>query len=151
RYLPDPYATRPGERIYATGDLIRYRPDGELDYLGRLDHQVKIRGHRVELGEIEGTLERHPAVGDTGVVALELAEGGEATEQVLVAYVVARQGMDLQVPALREHVRERLAEYMVPTYFVVMAALPLSPNGKVDRKALPRPEISSQRSGFVAP
>jgi amino acid adenylation domain-containing protein len=151
RYLPDPYATRPGERIYATGDLIRYREDGELDYLGRLDHQVKIRGHRVELGEIEATLERHPAIGDTVVVALELSEGGEAAEKVLAAYVVARQGMELSVPELREHVRERLAEYMVPTYFVGMAALPLSPNGKVDRKALPRPEISGDRPGFVAP
>ncbi|HEY3570221.1 MAG TPA: amino acid adenylation domain-containing protein [Thermoanaerobaculia bacterium] len=151
RYVPDPYATRPGERIYATGDLIRYRPDGELDYLGRLDHQVKIRGHRVELGEIEATLERHPAVGDTVVVALDLSETGEAAEKVLAAYVVARQGMELSVAGLREHVRERLAEYMVPTYFVVMAALPLSPNGKVDRKALPRPEISGERPGFVAP
>ncbi len=137
--------------MYATGDLIRYRQDGELDYLGRIDHQVKIRGFRVELGEIEATLERHPTVGDTVVVALELDGGGETADRVLVAYVVPKPGTAISVPELREYLREQLAAYMVPTHFVVMAALPLNPNGKVDRTALPKPEISGDRPGFVAP
>ncbi len=151
RFVPDPFSERPGERMYATGDLIRDRPDGELDYLGRIDHQVKIRGFRVELGEIEATLERHPAVGDTVVVALEREGGGEAAEKVLVAYVVPRPGTDLGTPILRDYLRGQLADYMVPSYFVTMESLPLSPNGKVDRKALPKPEISTGRPGIVAP
>ena len=151
RFVPDPFAVHPGERMYATGDLIRYRHDGELDYLGRIDHQVKIRGFRVELGEIEATLERHPTVGDTVVVALELGEEGETTDRVLVAYVVPKPGTAIAVPELQEHLRGQLASYMVPAHFVVMAALPLNPNGKVDRKALPQPEISGERPGLVAP
>jgi amino acid adenylation domain-containing protein len=151
RFLPDPFAVCPGERMYATGDLIRYRQDGELDYLGRIDHQVKIRGFRVELGEIEATLERHPTVGDTVVVALELDGGGETADRMLVAYVVPKPGATISVPDLRESLREQLAAYMVPTHFVAMAALPLNPNGKVDRTALPKPEISGERPGFVAP
>ncbi|MFL6196329.1 MAG: non-ribosomal peptide synthase/polyketide synthase [Thermoanaerobaculia bacterium] len=151
RFVPDPFAARPGERVYATGDLIRYRPDGELDYLGRIDHQVKIRGFRVELGEIEATLERHPSVGDTVVVAIDMAGDAEAADKVLVAYVVPKRGMELEVPVLREHLRERLAAYMVPAYFMVLEALPLNPNGKVDRNALPKPEVASERPRILAP
>ncbi len=150
RFVPDPFAVTPGERMYATGDLIRYRQDGELDYLGRIDHQVKIRGFRIELGEIESALERHPDVADTVVVARELEESGEIAEKVLVAYVVPR-GAAVSIAGLRDHLRERLIAAMIPTHFVVMAALPLNPNGKVDRKALPKPEISGERPGFVAP
>jgi amino acid adenylation domain-containing protein len=156
RFVPDPFATRPGERVYTTGDLIRYRPDGELEYLGRIDHQVKIRGFRVELGEIEAVLERHPDVGDTVVVAPDLAPGpgiaDESAEQVLVAYAVPRAEATLAVPELREHLRLRLPAHMVPTHFVILAALPLNPNGKVDRAALPRPEAAvGERIGYVAP
>jgi amino acid adenylation domain-containing protein len=156
RFVPDPFAIRPGERVYTTGDFIRYRQDGELEYLGRIDHQIKIRGFRVELGEIEAVLERHPGVGDTVVAAPDLAPGpgsaAESAEQVLVAYVVPREGATLAVPELREHLRLRLPAHMVPTHFVILAALPLNPNGKVDRAALPLPEAAAgERVGHVAP
>ena len=149
RFLPDPFATRPGERIYRTGDLIRYRPDGELDYLGRIDHQVKIRGFRVELGEIEATLERHPAVGDTVVVARDLAADAGTAESRAGPGRLCRPpgGTRSWSPDLRDHLRRSLADYMVPTHFVVLAALPLNPNGKVDRAALPAPERRRRARG----
>ena len=150
RFVPDPFPARPGERVYATGDLVRYRADGDLDYLGRIDHQVKIRGFRVELGEIEATLERHPAVGETVVVAASSPERRDRGQGPCRLRGPA-PGTALAVAGLREHLRERLAAYMVPTHFVVMDALPLSPNGKVDRAALPEPEHSGERPGFVAP
>ncbi|HEY0554682.1 MAG TPA: amino acid adenylation domain-containing protein, partial [Thermoanaerobaculia bacterium] len=151
RFVPDPFSPRPGDRIYATGDLVRYRQDGELDYLGRTDHQVKVRGFRVELGEIEAALGRHPGVGDTVVVARDLATGAESADRSLVAYVVPRAGADLSVPDLREHLRAQVPDYMVPSHFVVLEALPLNPNGKVDRAALPAPGGPGGRSAFLAP
>ncbi|HEV2844971.1 MAG TPA: amino acid adenylation domain-containing protein, partial [Thermoanaerobaculia bacterium] len=134
KFVPDPFATAGGAggRLYRTGDLARYRTDRQLEFLGRIDHQIKIRGYRVELGEVESALLRHPAVRDAVVVAR-----GEEGERRLVAYVVADQEPE---PALRDWVRGILPEPMVPAAFVSLAALPLTPNGKVDRKALPDPE-----------
>ncbi len=132
RFVPDPFAADPGSRLYRTGDLARRRPDGVLEYLGRLDHQVKVRGFRVELGEIEAALTRHPSVHEAVVVAREDGDRG----QRLVAYVIPAA-----VPSaeLRSFLRGMLPEYMVPSAFVGLERLPLSPNGKVDRRALPDP------------
>ncbi len=136
RFVPDPFtpdaAAGPGARLYRTGDLARRLPDGTLDYLGRIDHQVKVRGFRVELGEIEAALVGHPRLREAVMTAREDGDRG----QRLVAYVVPPG-----VPAaeLRGFLRESLPEYMVPSAFVGLDALPLSPNGKVDRRALPDP------------
>ena len=147
QFIPDPFASAPGGRLYATGDLCRYRPDGVLEYLGRRDGQVKLRGFRVETGEVEAVLRQHPVVRDAVVLAREDTPG----DQRLVAYVVP---VDADQPpgvaALRAFVKERLPEYMVPSALVVMDALPLTPNGKVDRKALPAPELPAARE-HVAP
>jgi acyl carrier protein len=129
RFVGNPF----GEgRLYRTGDLVRRRADGSLDFLGRLDHQVKIRGHRIELGEIEARLQEHPAVREAVVVAR-----GEAAPE-LVAYVKTRASVD--EPALREHLRSRVPEYMMPRAFMTLAAFPTTPNGKIDRRALPAPD-----------
>ncbi|MGK3987805.1 amino acid adenylation domain-containing protein [Sorangium sp. So ce136] len=142
RFLPDPHAPEPGARMYRTGDLARVREDGLVEFLGRADHQVKIRGFRVELGEVEAALSSHASVRACVVVAREDEPGG-ATEKRLVAYVVPGDGECLP-GALREHLRARLPEHMVPSAFVVLAALPLSPHGKVDRGALPRHEAPAE-------
>ncbi|WP_432113204.1 amino acid adenylation domain-containing protein [Streptomyces sp. S1] len=137
RFVPDPYGTRPGGRLYRTGDLVRLRADGALEFLGRVDHQVKIRGHRMELGEVEAALSRHPAVRDCAAAALPGPDG----ELRLVGYVVG----DALPPVrdLRHHVTALLGEHMTPGHLVVLDALPLNPNGKVDRKALPAPDWGS--------
>ncbi|HEV7509125.1 MAG TPA: amino acid adenylation domain-containing protein [Thermoanaerobaculia bacterium] len=138
RFLPDPFSTDPrGEdRLYRTGDLARWRPDGTLDFLGRRDFQVKVRGFRVEPGEVESALLRHPGVTDAVVTAVAEGNGGHR----LVAYYVP-EGADGPSPAeLRAHLQGRLPEYMVPSLFVPLAELPLNANGKVDRRALPSPE-----------
>jgi amino acid adenylation domain-containing protein len=148
RFLADPFATTPGARMYRTGDLARRRPDGVLEYLGRLDHQVKIRGFRIELGEVEAVLAAHPGVEDAVAVARQDRTG----DQRLVGYVV-RRGEQATSAELRRALRERLPEIMVPSIFVFLEALPRTPNGKVDRKALPAPEIdrSDLETAFVAP
>ncbi|NVJ03794.1 amino acid adenylation domain-containing protein [Myxococcus sp. AM001] len=133
-FVPDPFSTQPGARLYKTGDLGRHLPDGRIEYLGRVDLQVKIRGFRVELGEIEEQLRQHPAVKDCTVVALQA--GGD---RKLAAYLVAREQAPTQV-SLRGWLRERLPEHMVPASFTLLPALPLTHNGKVDRRALPTPE-----------
>ncbi|WP_052391239.1 non-ribosomal peptide synthetase [Streptomyces sp. NRRL B-24484] len=150
RFLPDPYASAPGARFYRTGDLARRRPDGELEFLGRIDHQVKIRGYRVELGEIEAVLLTHPEVAEAVVAAREDVPGVRR----LVAYVVAVPGAQPAPSALRAHLSAVLPEYMVPAVFVRLDELPLSSANKVDRKALPAPEESGaaeRAAEFVPP
>ncbi|MFY1671399.1 non-ribosomal peptide synthetase [Plantactinospora sp. WMMB334] len=131
RFVPDPFGP-PGERMYRTGDLARTRPDGELEFLGRADDQIKIRGYRVELGEIETVVAGHPDVREVAVLAEEV-DG----ERQIVAYVVAAEGAGLPTEALRAHAGATLPEWMVPTAVVRLDRLPLTPNGKVDRRALP--------------
>ncbi|HYG76092.1 MAG TPA: amino acid adenylation domain-containing protein [Planctomycetota bacterium] len=143
RFVPDPFSTEPGARLYRTGDLARYRSDGNIEYLGRIDHQVKIRGFRIELGEIEAALTQHSAIRSSVVVARTDASG----EPQLAAYVVAREGSVIPPASeLRTFLSRTLPAYMVPAFFIVMEALPISPNGKVDRKALPVPDSSSLRA-----
>ncbi|HYG63095.1 MAG TPA: condensation domain-containing protein, partial [Thermoanaerobaculia bacterium] len=143
RFLPDPFSGRPGARLYRVGDLGSFRPDGEVRFLGRVDHQVKIRGFRIELGEIEAALSRHPAVEEAVVMARPApGEEGEG-ERRLVAYLEPRPGTEIDVQELRAVLRQRLPAHMVPSLFVVLAPLPRTPNGKVDRKALPEPDWSA--------
>jgi acyl-coenzyme A synthetase/AMP-(fatty) acid ligase len=149
RFLPDHYSAEPGARLYASGDLARLRSDGNIEFLGRLDHQVKLRGFRVELGEIESVLAQHPAVGSTVVLAREDVPG----EKRLIAYVVPQQESALTGSQLRSFLQVRLPDYMLPSAFVILEALPLTANGKVDRQALPVPEQSdvAQKAISVAP
>ncbi|HEU4883861.1 MAG TPA: condensation domain-containing protein, partial [Longimicrobium sp.] len=144
RYIPDPFSAEPGARMYRTGDRIRWKADGTLEYLGRLDQQVKVRGFRIEPGEIEGALRRSEGVADCVVVVREDVPG----EKRLVAYVVG----DAEAGVLREHLRQSLPEYMLPAAFVPLERIPLTPNGKLDRKALPAPEGDAYaRGSYEAP
>ncbi|HEV2146577.1 MAG TPA: amino acid adenylation domain-containing protein, partial [Longimicrobiaceae bacterium] len=136
RFLPDPFATAPGERLYRTGDRVRLRPDGAVDFLGRLDHQVKVRGFRVEPGEVEAVLALHPAV--RGVVVTALPDAGAGRR--LVAYTVPAE--PVTVTELRAFLEERVPPYMVPSAFVFLERFPLLPSGKVDRRSLPDPEAA---------
>jgi amino acid adenylation domain-containing protein len=136
RFIPNPYGDQPGARLYRTGDLARHLPDGDIEYLGRIDHQVKVRGFRIELGEIESALSALPSVREAVVVAREDAPG----DKRLVAYVVADTAQSPAANELRVYLKERLPEYMVPSAFVMLDVLPLSPNGKINRRALLAPE-----------
>ncbi|MEP7122426.1 MAG: non-ribosomal peptide synthase/polyketide synthase [Byssovorax sp.] len=150
RFLPDPFNPRPGARLYRTGDLARVLASGDIEYLGRIDHQVKIRGFRIELGEIEAVLDTHPAVREAVVLAREDGPG----EKRLVAYLVCRDGSAPTVGELRAFLKDKLPDSMVPSAFVLLAALPLTENGKVDRRALPAPEEGERPdlgAEFVAP
>jgi amino acid adenylation domain-containing protein len=144
RFVPDPFAGARGARLYRSGDLARYRPDGELDYLGRIDRQIKIRGFRIELGEIEAVLARHPAVRQSVVVARRRQDGLDQ----LVAYLVA--GEAAAIEEVRDLLVRELPGHMVPDLFVRLPALPLTPNGKVDRKALPPPETATEAATATA-
>jgi amino acid adenylation domain-containing protein len=150
RFVPDPFGTTPGGRLYRTGDLARYLPSGDIEFLGRIDQQVKIRGHRVELGEIEALLDTHPTVREAVVVVPEV------DPPQLVAYVTPRDGQAPDGAGLRAFLKERLPAYMVPGAFVTLDALPLNSSGKVDHKRLPAPppqtrEDVSRSAPFVAP
>ncbi|MGA9771717.1 MAG: amino acid adenylation domain-containing protein [Blastocatellia bacterium] len=147
RFVPDPFGLKPGARLYDTRDLARYTPDGELEFLGRIDNQVKIRGFRVELEEIEVALSRHPAVRQLAVIAREDVPG----EKHLVAYVVCNDGQGLTASEMREFLREKLPVYMIPPQVVLLDALPLTANGKVDRGALPAPGAIRSDDTYVAP
>ncbi|MGB8954177.1 MAG: amino acid adenylation domain-containing protein, partial [Tumebacillaceae bacterium] len=146
RFIDDPF--RPNQKLYKTGDLARLLSNGELEYKGRIDHQVKIRGFRIELGEIESQLLQHPSIRETVVLVREDVPG----DKRLVAYVVLDEAQSADVKVWQAHLRDRLPIYMVPSAFVVLEVMPLTSNGKVDRKALPRPDASgSSEEEYVAP
>jgi amino acid adenylation domain-containing protein/thioester reductase-like protein len=148
RFIPDPFSSKPGARLYRTGDLARLLPDGNIQYMGRADHQVKIRGYRIELGDIDAALSLYPDVREAAVIVREDGVG----EKRLVAYVVSKTNTNLGFK-LRGYLKEKLPEYMVPSTFVMMEAMPLTPNGKIDRRALPAPsqERPPLEQSFVAP
>ncbi|MBW3656624.1 MAG: amino acid adenylation domain-containing protein, partial [Gemmatimonadetes bacterium] len=147
RFVPDPFGTEPGARLYRTGDLARRRPDGALEYLGRADHQVKVRGFRVELGEIEWLLESHPGVR----AAVAVVRGGAGEERLAAYYSPAGAGDDVSPATLRGWLRDQLPAWMVPAALVSMDAFPLLPSGKVDRRALPDPEEAPAAAAYEAP
>ncbi len=137
RFIPDPFSNEPGARLYKTGDLARYLPDGRIHFIGRGDNQVKIRGFRIELGEIEATLRQFPDLRE----AIVLSREDRAGDKRLVAYLLTDASAQYEPGAIREFLRVRLPDYMVPSAFVFLDRFPLNPNGKIDRKALPAPEL----------
>ncbi|AZE74165.1 Pyoverdine chromophore precursor synthetase PvdL [Pseudomonas synxantha] len=145
RFVADPFAAN-GGRLYRTGDLVRQRADGLVEYLGRIDHQVKIRGFRIELGEIETRLLEHPAVREAVVLALDAPSGKQ-----LVAYLVSDAEHDALREALKAHLKAQLPDYMVPAHLIVLDSMPLTANGKLDRRALPEPDPQANRQDYVAP
>ncbi|KEO84020.1 non-ribosomal peptide synthetase [Tumebacillus flagellatus] len=148
KFVLDPYHGDPEARMYGTGDLARHLPDGTIDYIGRIDHQVKIRGLRIELGEIESVLQTHPAVREVVVMAQQDVQGGK----FLAAFLTAQENGDADQGVLRQFVKSKLPDYMVPNVFVVLEEMPLSPNGKIDRKALPQVSFSDNaREEHVKP
>ncbi|HEX8174593.1 MAG TPA: amino acid adenylation domain-containing protein, partial [Pyrinomonadaceae bacterium] len=136
KFIPHPFSLEPGSLLYNTGDRGRYWADGNIEFLGRVDHQVKVRGFRIELGEIEAVLSEHPATREAVVVAREDVSG----EKRLVSYLVLHEGCAPTVSELRQFVKQKLPDYMVPSAFIILQQLPLTPNGKLDRRALPAPE-----------
>ncbi|HEX8148206.1 MAG TPA: condensation domain-containing protein, partial [Pyrinomonadaceae bacterium] len=149
KFIPHPFSAEPGARLYRTGDVVRYLPGGEVEFIGRTDHQVKIRGHRIELGEVEAALREHASVREAVVALREMAGG----ERRLVAYVVGGPWAEAGGGELRAHLRGKLPEYMLPSAFVMLEELPLLPSGKVDRRRLPDPELTREQTGepYVAP
>ncbi|HEX6861738.1 MAG TPA: condensation domain-containing protein, partial [Thermoanaerobaculia bacterium] len=148
KFIAHPFATEPGARLYRTGDLARHLADGRIDFLGRIDHQVKVRGFRIELGDIEAALEQHPAIAQGVVVAREDTPGNKQ----LAAYAVTAPGAETpSVTDLRAWLKDKLPEYMVPALYTFLEAMPLTPNGKVDRRALPAPDRATAAREYVAP
>jgi amino acid adenylation domain-containing protein len=139
RFVANCFAPGQGGKIYRTGDLVRYRDDGEIEFVGRTDHQVKIRGFRIELGEIETVLGAHPAVHE----AVAVARRDQADNPILTAYVVGKQGFAISANELKSYARQKLPEYMIPATISFVSAMPLTPNGKTDRMALPSPTFDS--------
>ena len=148
KFIPHPFSIQPGDRLYRTGDLARFLPDGNIEFLGRIDHQVKLRGYRIELGEIESLLNQLPDVEQSLVIVREDTPG----DKRLVAYLIATQP-ELPIAELRHTLKQTLPDYMVPAAFVLLDTFPLTPNGKIDRHALPAPELSreNQAASYVAP
>jgi acyl carrier protein len=161
RFVPDPFPPsvpppggdeRGDARLYKTGDLARYLPDGDIEFLGRIDQQVKVRGYRIEPGEVEAVLARHPGVREAVVVAM-LTARDQAGDRQLLAYVVLDPERAPGVGELRRFLQEKLPVYMIPSSFTILEALPLTPSGKVNRRALPAPDRAQPElgAGFVAP
>ncbi|MBI3778142.1 MAG: amino acid adenylation domain-containing protein, partial [Gammaproteobacteria bacterium] len=146
RFVANPYGV-PGARLYKTGDLVRLRDDGHLEFLGRRDHEIKIRGHRVDVRQVEKVIASHPLIHEVVVVGWPQ---GSSTPQ-LVAYVVAQAGQTLVLDELRQHLSDRLPTYMVPTLFQVLPALPRLPNGKLDRLGLPEPTVADSSAVYITP
>ncbi len=148
KFVPDPFSSKPSARLYKTGDLGRLLPDGNIQYMGRADHQVKIRGYRIELGDIDAALSQYPDVRETAVIVREDSTG----DKRLVAYIVSKTNTNLGFQ-LRDYLKEKLPEYMIPATFVMMDTMPLTPNGKIDRRALPAPsqERPLLTQLFIAP
>jgi non-ribosomal peptide synthetase component F/thioesterase domain-containing protein/acyl carrier protein len=143
RFIRNPFSDAPESRLYRTGDLARYLPDGNIEFMGRMDHQVKIRGYRIELGEIEAVLNEHPTVHESVVIAREDVPG----QKRLVAYVIPGKGETPHTNELRDYAKGPLPEYMVPVHFVALEAFPQTPNKKIDRKALPLPDMDRIERG----
>jgi len=147
-FLPNPFSTEPGARCYRTGDLARYLNHGELECLGRIDQQVKIRGFRVELGEIEVALKQHPGVKESVVVA----QGDGSGQKRLMAYLIARADYRPELAELQSFIKERVPPYMVPSAFMMLDAMPLNSNGKIDRQALSAYDSApATTDSYVAP
>ncbi len=149
KFISDHFRNEPGARLYKTGDLARYLSDGNVEFLGRIDHQVKIRGFRIELGEIEAVLRQHPSVKEAVVIVREEIPG----DKRLVAYLTLNQEQTAKVEQLRRFLQQKLPIYMTPSAFVILEALPMTPNGKIDRRSLPEPAQTRQQAEetFVAP
>src|SRR5262249_29089743 len=150
RFVVHPFSDQAGSRLYRTGDLVRYRPDGNIEFLGRVDEQVKLRGYRIEPGEIENVLNQHPLIKETVVVA---RARDSSEEKELVGHIVSTQESSVSVDELRRFLAAKLPDYMIPSAFVFLNALPLLPNGKIDRNALPPPdgERPPLHQGLVEP
>ena len=149
RFIPDPFSDTEGARLYKTGDLVRYLPDGQMEFIDRVDTQVKIRGYRIELGEIESLLRTHPQIEDAVVTVREDQPG----ERRLAGYFVPNEQAEISPADLRTFLKKELPDYMIPLYFISLEKMPLTANGKVDRKALPAPEAGAleSTSEFIAP
>ncbi len=147
RFVPDPFSKEPGRRFYSTGDRARYLSDGRIEILGRVDHQLKVRGYRIEPEEIQVALNAHPLVSQSVVIGRE----DRGADKRLVAYVVAADSTQPAVKELRDFLGDRLPDYMVPSSFVFLKTLPLTPNGKIDRDALPPPQTDNGEKQFVGP
>jgi hypothetical protein len=152
KFVPNPFPDISGPTVYRTGDQARWLPDGVIEFLGRLDHQVKIRGFRIELHEIESLLKAHPVIRDA-VVIVRKGSGGDESAR-LVCYMMPREDVNVSIEEIRLYLSGRLPAYMIPAAFHVLPKLPLSPNGKVDRRAIqmiPEPDVPAAKQSFVAP
>lgn len=146
KFIPDPFSTKPGNRLYRSGDIARMLPDGNIEFVGRADQQVKIRGFRVELGEIQAKIKSHPSINDCVVLALDFG-----SSKRLVAYVILNADSELLEESLLQHLRGELPEYMLPSAFIELAEFPLTSNGKLDQRALPAPQQAIPEQAHIAP